>query len=80
VQGSTGGFVEVQHSINRLIYAVFWTPMNLGEWVESPLQGGGRWFDSSIAHLENSAFCRKNYADPLHVMMAFRREDRFTTS
>ena len=23
VQGSTGGFVEVQHSINRLIYAVF---------------------------------------------------------
>ena len=50
MQGSTGGFVEVQHSINRLIYAVFWTPMNLGEWVESPLQGEGRWFDSSIAH------------------------------
>ena len=23
VQGSTGGFVEVQHSINRLIYALF---------------------------------------------------------
>src|SRR5215210_7952054 len=33
--------------------------MNLGERVESPLQGGGRWFDSSIAHLENS--CKLRY-------------------
>jgi hypothetical protein len=24
----------------------------------SPLQGGGRWFEPSIAHLEKAALCR----------------------
>ena len=31
---------------------------NLWQSAMPPLQGGGRWFDSSIAHLEKVAFCR----------------------
>jgi hypothetical protein len=32
--------------------------MNLCELIAPPLQGRGRWFKSSIAHLEKVAFCR----------------------
>jgi hypothetical protein len=33
--------------------------VNCGERANSPLQGGGRWFKSSIAHLEKRRFAGK---------------------
>jgi hypothetical protein len=34
--------------------------MNDHDLIDLPSHGRGRWFEPSIAHSENSPFCRKN--------------------
>jgi hypothetical protein len=60
----------------RLRYAGFAIVCNSLQRSFPPLQGGGRWFDSSIAHLEKAAFCRtkvehekgdRSYSDPFYT-------------
>jgi hypothetical protein len=43
----------------HVLCTVFCTTMNLGERTGAPLQGGGRWFESSIAHYKNTTFAEK---------------------
>jgi hypothetical protein len=52
VQVATGEFICVRPARNRLVYGDWWTSLNLCECFTPPLQGGGRWFEPSIAHLE----------------------------
>src|SRR5918997_5570833 len=58
VQGGARTFNEVRPLRERPVYAGFWTPATLLEPFAPPLQGGGRWFKSSIAHFRIAAFCR----------------------
>jgi hypothetical protein len=50
VQVGTGKSAYVRLTQNRLVYADFWTLVDLYEPFGPPLQGGGRWFEPSIAH------------------------------
>jgi hypothetical protein len=60
VQADTEQFVSVHPAQKRLGYAGLWTLANFLEPSVPPLQGGGRWFKSSIAHLEKAEVCRIN--------------------
>jgi hypothetical protein len=59
-QVNIGKARENRLSENALICRNFASSRNVGQCVVLLLQGGGRWFKSSIAHLEKAAFCSIN--------------------
>jgi hypothetical protein len=51
--------LEKPHAQNLSVCRHFATTRNPKKGVKPPLQGGGRWFETSIAHFAKTMFCRK---------------------
>ena len=56
---------------NTLICRQFTISRTLLKSITRPLQGGGRWFEPSIAHSEKAAFCSINVKYPKRAAIYF---------